>query len=383
MTLFTLVRANLFRKPLRFLLTSFAIFIAFFLFTVLLAFDRGLNSGTDLSAANRLVVSNKINFTQPLPVAYANRVATMNHVEVVTHQSWFGAYYQEPTPFFAGFAVEPETFLQVYDELIMPQAQKEAFLANQRGALIGRDLADLFGFSVGDLVPISSNIFDREDGGNVWDMEIAAIYDLDRPGGQANQLFFHYDYLNEARSFGRDVVGNLVIKTEGPDFNEQVARTIDAQFENSPYATETTTEEAFNASFVEQLGDIGFVVSSVAGAAVFIILIIVGNTMVLAVRERTKEIGVMKALGFRAQTMVALVIGESLLLCLLGGALGVGLGTLMAMGIQQTGAPFPLIVDAEVLMNALILAAVLALVTALIPAVNAYRQPIAAAFARG
>lgn len=382
MTLFTLIRKNLTRKKLRFILTEFAIVIAFFLFGLLLAFNRGLSVGQDLSAADRLVVNNRINFTQKLPLAYVERIAAVENVQTVTHSTWFGGFYQEPRNWLAMFAVEPDKYFSLFDELRTDPDEFANWQRNRVGIMVGQVVADRYGFEVGQRLPINSNIYTSSDGGRAWNFVVEGIfYDFDAPQN-ANSVLMHYDYLNKGGE-GSNTVGQIVLRTTDPAANDQVSNDIDAEFLNSPDATETITEAAFAASFVAQSGSIGLVIQSVAGAAVFIILIIVGNTMVQAIRERTKEIGVLKALGFQAGTIVFSVIVEALMLSFIGGLLGLGLASLSVFLILATGFPFPIVLDVEVALFSLALMLLLGLSTALIPAIAAHRQSIAAAFSRG
>lgn len=384
MTHATLIWKNMTRYRLRFILTLFAIFIAFFLFGLIQSFDRALNAGADVAAANRLVVSNKINFTQPLPLSYINRIRGMEGVETVTHQSWMGSYYQEPRNFIFGFAVEPETYLEIYkDDISLPPERLKAFLANQRGMLAGADEAKKHGWTIGDLIPISSNIWEQMDGSKTWELVLEGTYTISSVDTPANGILMHYDYLNESRSFAKDTTGTIVLTTTDPTLNDKVIRAIDDRFLNSPYATETRTEEAFNASFIEQLGNIGFIITSVVGAALFTILIIVGNTMALSVRERTGEIGVMKALGFPAKSVFTLILSEAMLLALLGGGLGMGAAWLLASATTGLpGFPFRLVIYPDIWLMAFGVMVGLGLLTGLLPAWTAYRTNIATAFTR-
>ncbi|GER06853.1 ABC transporter substrate-binding protein [Iodidimonas muriae] len=384
MTHGTLIWKNLTRYRLRFFLTTFAIFIAFFLFGILQSFDKALDAGAELAADDRLVVSNRINFTQPLPIAYVDRIRSMDGVLHATHQSWIGSYYQEPRNFIFGFAVDPESFMTVYqDDIVLPAEQIAAFIKNRRGVLVGADTAGTYGWALGDLVPISSNIWQQADGSKVWDVVIEGIFQSSRDELPANGLYMHYDYLNEARTFGKDFTGTVALTTTDPTLNDQVAQAIDFRFQNSAYATETRTEAAFNRSFVDQLGNIGLIISSVVGAALFTILIIVGNTMALSIRERTSEIGVMKALGFRASTVFSMVLGEAFGLAFFGGLIG----TITAWGLVEIarnipGFPFVLGFPTSVWLQAFGLMVVLGVLTGLFPAWNAYRLKLSTAFAR-
>ena len=197
-----LILKNLTRKPLRLFLTVFATFIAFMIFGTLTAFQQAFDAGVDLAADDRLVVVNKINFTQTLPIAYANRVRGVEDVVAVTHLNWFGGYYQEPRNQFAMFAVDAENFLTVYDELVIGDAERAAWIANRQGLIAGKSIAENFGWQAGERIPVNSNIFSQRDGRTDWDFDVVAIYEGADPQTDTNSVYFHYEYFNETQSFG-------------------------------------------------------------------------------------------------------------------------------------------------------------------------------------
>jgi len=331
MTFLQLIRKNLFRKKLRTFLTTFAIFVAFAIFGILATFQNALNSGADTASADRLIVTNKINFTLPMPIAYVARVAAVPGVKLVSHANWFGGYYQEPKNFLVAFAVDPQSYLDLYPEYVLTPAERAAFLGDRGSIIVGENLAKQFNWKVGDRIPIKSNIFRKVDGSDTWDFAVAGIIKPGATGVDVSFVAFHYEYFKQTRSFGGDTIGWMILRTESPKENERIARTIDKMFENSPFETETKTEQAFNKAFTEQLGDLGFLILLVVGAAFATILLIVGNTMMLTVRERTNEIAVLKTIGFTADNIFRLVIGESLLLASIGGLLGLGVAFAMTL----------------------------------------------------
>lgn len=374
-----LVSKNLWRKPLRTVLLLVSIFMAFLIFTLLVGFNFAYEKTLETtSLANRLVVSNKINFTQPLPIAYVNRVARVEGVVDYTHQSWMGAYYQDQSRSqFVGFAVDPASFVRVYaDQLKMPEDQKGAFVSERTGMIVGKQLADQYGWKIGQTVPISSNIFTQASGRRAWDMKVVGIFEGPNPSDNTRVIYANYDYFNETRSFGRDVIGQIAVLTASPDINDRVAQAIDANFANSAAETATVDEKTFSRAFLAQAGDINFIIGLVVGAAFLAILMIVGNTMVTAVRERTKEIGVMKTLGFSGPRVLRMVLGESLLLSFWGAIAGVVAGAFLMKAVE-TSAPFgALDLQPTVVVIALALALLLGLVTGLIPALGALRMRI-------
>jgi putative ABC transport system permease protein len=323
-----LLWANLQRKPLRTALTLASIVVAFLLFGILEAMRFALTGSVGIAGQDRLITINKVSIIQSLPASYINRIRTVPGVRVACSHNWFGGIYQQDRNQLATFAVETDTFFDAYPEIRIVQGSKQAWLEDRTAALVGRDLADRFGWKLGDVVPIRSNIFTRESGGNVWPMKIAAIFEI--PNGDNGTLYFHYDYFNEGVSsaFGRDTIGWAVVRVADPGRSEEVARAIDALFANSSTETKTTTEQAFVQSFANQMGNIGKIITVVVTAVFFTMLLVTANSMAQSVRERTKEIGVMKTLGFSSRSITLLVLAESILLTALGGAIGLLLAVL-------------------------------------------------------
>lgn len=380
-----LIGKNLFRKKLRAALMLLSILIAFTIFGVLAAFHKAFTAGEDVAAADRLVTVNKINFTQPLPIAYFNRVRGVEGVKQVTHLNWFGGYYQDPRNFLIVMAVEPETYMDVYGaDLEFPAVMRRDFIANRTGALVGKAMADRWGWQVGDRVPISSNIFSQKNASHSWDMTIVGIFNNRTPQLDTNFMVFQYDYFDETRSFGKDMIGWMTIKTTSSSLNDRVAKAVDQMFANSSYETSTDTEKAFNKAFAAQFGNIALIVVLVVGAAFATILMIVGNTMVMAVRERTREIGVLKTLGFPGARILRLVLGESLLLALLGGLAGIAVATVATMALSPSLANFVpgMTMTPGIVLIALLLMVGLGVLTGLIPALNAMRLKITTALGR-
>lgn len=383
---FVLIRKNLFRKKLRAILMIVSIMVAFAIFGVLASFERAFNAGQEVAEADRLVIVNKINFTQPLPIAYFNRVRAFQGVRQVTHANWFGGYYQDPKNFVIALAVDPETYMQVYNgELDFPPEVRQAFIRTRTGAVVGETLASKWGWKVGDRVPISSNIFSQKNGSHAWDMTIVGIVDKRKPQIDTNFLLFQYDYFDETRSFGKDTIGWMVLQTASPSINDQVAKGIDAMFANSSYETSTDTEKAFNKAFIAQLGNIALIVTLVVGAAFITILMIVGNTMMMVVRERAREIGVLKTVGFPSARVLRLVLGETVLLALLGGIPGLAIAVLVTLSLRRSLVNFVpgMTLSPSIILTGLGLMLALGLATGLMPAINAWRLKIAVAMGRG
>jgi len=378
-----LVYKNLTRKPLRLFLTVFATFIAFLIFGTITAFQVAFDSGVELSADDRLVTVNKINFTQPLPISYVNKVKAVEGVSGVVHMNWFGGYYQDPRQQVLTFAVDQEAMLDVYDEIIITEEEASSWKQNRQGIIVGKSIADTHGWKVGDRIPLSSNIFSQRDGNSTWEFDVEAVYTGADAQTDTNGVYIHYKYFNETQSFGGDYIGWMGVRTTDTNLNEQVIKAIDDMFINSPFETETVPEKAFNKAFLEQIGDIGLILGSVVVAAFFIILVIVGNSMVLSVRERTGEIGVMKTLGFKSMRIFRMVLGESLLVALVGGGLGILASYGVTGMINSVPNPLPtLVLNSNVITTAFAYVAALGLITGIIPAVSALRLNIITALTR-
>jgi putative ABC transport system permease protein len=381
----TLIRKNLFRKKLRAILMIVSIVIAFAIFGVLAAFQSAFYSGEDVAQADRLVVVNKINFTQPLPISYFNRIGGVEGVRDVTHLNWFGGYYQDPKNFLVVLAVEPESWMRISGaDFVFTDEMRQSFIRNRTGVLVGERMAQQWGWKVGDHIPLSSSIFSQKNGSHSWDFTVVGIFAGLTPQNDTNFAVFHYSYFDETRSFGKDQIGWLTLQTTSSSMNEKVIGAIDTMFANSPYETATDTEKAFNKGFMAQIGNIALIVGLVVGAAFLTILMIVGNTMAMAVRERTREIAVLKTLGFSDGHILRLVLGESLLLALIGGLVGLGLAALAIWSMRQALMNFvpTMSLEPEIVATAIALMLALGLLTGLMPALGAMRLKIADALGR-
>jgi putative ABC transport system permease protein len=384
---FDLVRKNLFRRKLRAALMIVSILIAFMIFGVLAGFYRAFTAGEDRAAADRLITVNKINFTQPMPIAYFNRVRAVDGVRQVTHANWFGGYYQDPKNFLMTLAIEPVTYFDMYrSELDIPPEQLQAFISDRSSAVIGESMARKWGWKVGDRVPVASSIFtQRSNGSHTWDFTIAGIVKGKAEQVSTDFLLFQYAYFDETRTFGKDTIGWLILQTNSPENNDRVAKTIDAMFANSIAETSTDTEKAFGKAFAAQFGNIALIVFLVVGAAFVTILMIVGNTMALSIRERTREIGVLKTLGFSGPRILRMVLGESVLLALLGGLPGLAIAALITIALRASLANIApaFAVSPVIALEGIALMIALGLFTGVIPALNAMRLKIATALGRG
>lgn len=372
MTHATIVGANLRRRLRRTILTVLGLGVALFLFVTLQTVLRTLQTLGDVGSESRLVVSSKLGIIFPLPMAYASRIRSVEGVEQVSWASWFGGVYQDPQNFFASFAIDPESYLDLYPEMSIPAEQREAFLADRTGAIVGVRLLDRFGWRIGQPVVLQGTIYPGEHR-----FTIRGVYEATRRGFDQSSFLFHHRYLEEiARAQGQEgLTGWYVLGVSEPDRAPQVASTIDAFYENSAAPTRSQTEKAFNLSFVGLYGNIGFFLNAIGTAVVFAILLVAANTMAMSARERFSEVAVMKTLGFTEIAVATMVVAEALVISLLG--LGLGLGSAVAVfNVMQfdAGGFIPgLIVSPRTATLAAIIAVLIGLVSGLIPASQSAR----------
>jgi putative ABC transport system permease protein len=379
-----LIWRNLLRRKVRTGLTIACIFIGFLLFGVVMAIRAAFSMGVDIAGADRLVTIHKVSLIQLLPRSYLERIRGIEGVSEVTHANWFGGYYQDPSNFIANMAVEPEPWLRMYPEFVVPEAQQKAWIANRAGAVVGINTATKFGWKVGDRVPLISPIYRKPDG-SPWDFTIEGIYDSPVQGTDKTQFFFQYEYINEVF---RDTqianqVGWYVIRVSDPATSDQLAQRVDALFANSSAETKTATEKAFVSDFSKQVGDIGTIMIAIASMVMFFILFVAGIAMAQSIRERTSELAVLKTLGFSDGLVLALVMVESCVIAVIGGGLGLALGWLIVSQGDPTGGMLPAFYfPARDMVLGVALVLLLGIGTGLLPAVQAQRLKIVDALRR-
>jgi putative ABC transport system permease protein len=380
---FYLIWKSLWRKKIRTTLTLLSVLVAFLLYGLLSAFNTVFEGGIDIANASRLITIDKISIINLLPASYEQKIRAIPGVTQVTSASWFGGYYQDPKTQFAQFPVDAETYMEVYAELILPEEQKQKWLSTRDSAIVGRDLVNLFGWRVGDRIPIHSSIWPNKSGSQVWDFEIAGIFDTDDPRGGTGMMLFHYDYFDEGRTIGQGGVGWYILTVDDSSRAVEIANAIDAQFANSPNETKTSTEAAFAESFIKQYGNIALIVTLILTAVFFTILLVAGNTMAQSVRERLSELAVLKTLGFRNGSVMGIVLAESILVMLIGGLLGLGLSWFVLTAVaRQTAAYLPgLVLTGEAALTALLLMILAGIIAGFFPAFRAMRLTIVEALA--
>ena len=377
-----LVWKNIWRKKFRTIFTLLSIFIAFLLFGILMTIRMAFSFGVEVAGLDRLVLIHKVSLIMPLPLSYEQRLRQTDGVELVTHQSWFNGIYQDPSNFFANIAVEPESFLKIYREFRLPPDQVKAWLADRQGAIVGRDLANRFGWKIGDRVPLTGTIFPPKGGGQTWDFNIVGIYDGD-DGVDKTSFFFRYDYLDENRTFGAGTVGWYVVKIADPSRAVELSRTFDEMFANSSAETKTTTEKGFVEGFAKQIGDVSTIMIAISSTVLFMFGLVAASTMAQSVRERTNEFAVLKTLGFSAASILALVLGESLFIAFTGGLLGLGIAWLFVQNGDPTGGMLPIfILPARELSIGVGLMVLMGFLAGVMPALGAMRLRITDALRR-
>lgn len=385
MKFFYLVWRNLTRRKLRTTLTLLSILVAFVMFGVLSAMKVALTGIDTIADNNRLIVRHRVSFLQLLPHAYMARIARIPGVDVVAHQTWFGGIFGEQKVQFATIAVDPATFLAMNPEYQVSPDEMQAWMTTRTGAIVGRELARKFGWEVGQRVPLISTIWPNKSG-DAWEFDIVGIYDPKKKGVDMTSFFFRYDYFDEARAYGEGQVGWYQVRLDDPKSAAKISTAIDSEFANSAAETKSESEAAMFQGFVSQIGDIGKIVTAILGAVFFTILLVAANTMAQSVRERTQELGVLKAMGFSSELVLGVVLGEAITICLLGGGLGLMFGWMFVTGMGETPMMrqyFPLFaLPARDIAIGAALALVLGVVTGALPGWQAMRLRVADALRR-
>jgi putative ABC transport system permease protein len=376
-----LILANLSRKKVRLILTLGSFAVALFLFAFLAVVKYAFTGGADVVDARRLVTINRVSIIQPVPLSYRDKILGIPGVQSVTHDNWFGGVYQDENNFFPQFVIDPENQRQVYPELIVPDDQWNAFLKDRQGAIAGAATAKRFGWKIGDRIPIKTTIY----GGGAWEFNIDGIYHGKRPHDDTTQFWFRWDYFEErVPERFKGLIGWYTVKLDSPNDAVRVAKVIDDEFANSPYETKTETESAFNAGWVNQFGNIEFLILVIGGVVFFTLLLVTGNTMAISVRERTGEFAILKAIGFKDGTILGLVLAEALTIALVGGLLGLGLALALMPFVSNllAGILPELSVSSSVLAEGIGFALLVGAFSGLLPGIGAMRLRVVEAFRR-
>jgi putative ABC transport system permease protein len=371
-----LILRNALRHRLRTALTVVGLLIAVLAYGLLQTVIDAWYAGAQAASNARLVTRNAISLVFLLPVSYEAHIRGVEGVTAVARSIWFGGIYQEPKKFFAQFAVS-DNYLDLYPEFVLPEAERQAWVRDRKGCLVGRQLADLYGFKVGDVLPLRGTIYP-----GTWEFVVRGIFDGADSTKITRQMMFHWDYLNETlRKTAKqraDQVGVYILGIDRPENAAPIARAVDARFKNSLAETLTETEQAFQLGFVAMSNEIIAAIRLVSYVVILIIMAVMANTMAMSARERTTEYATLKTLGFGPAFIALLIFGESLAICFVGGALGVIATPPTAAAFKQfAGTYFPIFkVSGLTFGLQAACALVVGVAAAIVPAVRASRVRI-------
>ena len=376
-----IIFANLLRKKVRLLLTIGSFAVALFLFAFLGVVRDAFGRGADVAGADRLVIINRTSIINTIPLSYRDQILRVPGVRYVTHNNWFGGTYQDEKNFFPQFVIDPENQRSVFPEFVVPDDQWNAFLKDREGAVVGARTMERFHWKVGDRIPIKTTIW----GGGSWEFNIDGVYHGKQPQDDETQFWLQWDYFEERipeRIKGQ--VGWYVLRVQNPDESPRIAKTIDAQFANSPYETRTETESAFAAGWVKQFGNIRFLIVTIGAVVFFTLLLVTGNTMAIAVRERTPELAVLKAIGYSGRRVLIFILAESLVIALLGGLLGLALALMAVPALAKAlnGMLPQLLLEPSILVVGLLAALAVGIASGILPGLGAMRMRVVEAFRR-
>jgi putative ABC transport system permease protein len=375
-----LVWAGLWRRRTRTIFTLLSITIAFLLFGMLQGVNHAFGSAAQQANIDRLYVVSRVSMIEPLPISYMTRIESVPGVADVAYGVWFGGYHEEPRNFIFSYPVNAARYFSIYSELLLPKDQLDAMIKTRNGAVIGTALAARLGWKIGDTVPVPTGIWTKADGTSDWTFRIVGIYKDAKDTSQANSMYFNYEFFDEMRNMSRGTVSWFIVRVDDPARAAQVGEAIDRMFANSSDETQTQTEKEYAQAYFKQFGDINLIVTTIVGAVFFTLLFLTGNTMMQSVRERIPELAVLKTLGFTDTGVVALLVAESAVLCIAAAALGLAFAVVLFPYIKDISQTTTL--PAEVVVQGLAVAVVLALATALPPAFQAGRLRIVDALAR-
>ena len=377
MKILKLTSKNTLRHKLRTFLTVLGLAIAVMAFAVIRTSVDAWYSGAAASSPNRLVVINNVSLIFPIPMAYKEKIEKVDGISGISWAQWFGGVYIDPKNFFAQFAVDPQSYFDLYPEYLVPDEQFQNFLSQRNSVVVGRKIADRFGWSVGDPIRMIGTIFPGD-----WDFVIAGIYTGAEEGTDEAQFFMHYKYLDERMKIEMPPragqIGSFIVKIDDPDKAAVISDKIDKQFVNSIAETKTQTEEAFQLSFVAMAGSIVAGLKAVSLLVIGIILLVLANTMAMTARERTSEYAMMKSLGFTGKHIIGLIFGESIFISAMGGLLGIAL-TFPIVNLVRQGLSdfFPIFnLDVMVLAAGFSASICVGFLAAIFPAYKAVKTPI-------
>ncbi len=382
MKLFKLMFKNAFRSKLRSALTIAGIAIAVIAFDILRTVVNAWDAGVDATAANRLITRQAVSFIFPLPYAYRDRIQQINGVEEVTFANWFQGIYKDKNNFFARMAVDAETMFSMYPEYLISKEEEQNFIRERNACVVGSEIAKMYGFKIGDVITLDGDIFPGR-----WDFVVRGIYYPRDKNTDATQMFFHWTYVDERMKqespYRAGEVGWYIIKINDPNKAGEISAQIDALFKNSPAETKTESERAFVQGFMSSVSAILTSMDVLSWVIVGIIMLVLANTMIMSARERTKEYAVMKVLGFSGKHLGWLITGESLIVSVVGGLLGifVSFPIITFLGEIIPKNIFPVFyIETHIVVYAFIAAVMVGLLSAIFPVFKALRTPIVEGF---
>lgn len=372
------IRRNLMRKKVRTLMLLAVVALAFMLFTILGAVRQGIDGSIAIAGADRLVTVSAASGNRGMPSHYASVISGTDGVASIAMATHLSAFYQEPKNDFRVAGINPEDFLRTYPELLVPPDQLKDFLAERRGALVGKTLAQRMGWKVGDDIPIQSMSDVNVNGSNVWNVQIKAIYDTTAGGISTSAMAVHYDFLNESRVMLKDTVDYVVSRVADPSRLNDVAAAIDARLAGSSPPTRTTQERADAVNEIKQIGDLGAIMMQISAAVFFSMLLVTVGVTIQSVRERTTEISVMRVFGFHRSRIVSMIVGESVLITLIGGVVGVAFAAWVVDAVRPELAHYleAFRLPGLIVIAALVLAIAFGVVAAIPPAILTSRLKI-------
>lgn len=382
MKFFPIVWAGLWRKRVRTILTILSIVVAFALFGIIQGFTAALDDAIEgLTDEARLIVQSRVNITEPLPSAFLERIRAMDDVRDVSPYGFFGGFYQEPRQQVNTGAVDIDAWFTILPEWHVDPAQMETMMRTRNGAIVGTELMEQYGWNVGDTIPLGSSIWtNRSSGTMTWDIEIVAVYET-QEGVPADDVYIHYDFFDEARTAGQGTVSLYFLRVNDVTRSDEIAQQIDGMFANSTNETQTQSETEFTRGQISQIGDINFFVNAIAGAVLFTLLFLTGNTMMQSVRERIPELAVLKTYGFSNAAVTTFIYAESFLLCLGAALIGLGIAAASFPAVFEALDILRMPLPVSVIVSGCLMAAIMAVISALPPAVRAQRSSIVDALA--
>ena len=378
MNIFQLVWRNSFRKKTRFSLTCISVMIAFFLFSILAGINHALTSNVSSNNQYRLLTSHKISLARSLPINYQQKISAIAGVDSVSYASWFGGFFKDETNQLAVLAVDHKSYFEMFDEYNIPKWQLEQWKNTRTGLVVGQAIANKYGWTIGDKVPLSSSIWMNRDGVFTWQFTVSAIYQSANSASDEKQIFFQHAYFDKSRAYARNMVSWLTPKVAEQADVDEVSQLIDTLFANSNGATRTTTEQVFIKERVQQFVDMAMVIKIVVIAVFFTLLLIVCNTMVQSNRERLNESAMMKALGFSSGFLITQVYLESFFLLALGALLGCVFAQLCLVYVSHLFADFlpGITIDNTHYLSVILLVFLAATLCSLLPALTLKRLTI-------